>query len=749
MIVPLWMGTEAQVGKAYPSVQGTISQDDTWSSGRHAIGDIIIPDGVTLTIKSVVQFDENCGITVEIGGRLVLDGCRLTHYLQNKLWKGVRLEGDPLKEQLWQFQGNVDLKNEAIIEHSICAINIPFYYGGGIIQANNSTFRNNINSVYYREYIYVMNGKIIDNKSFFNKCTFTIDQNNIFEYSNLTPGNHVNLYGVTGVTFKGCTFDCLYGFNINGIEASESGFKVREFCNDIYAPIFVDCPCENKIPSSFNNLNYGILSNNSNSLGIVIDQNIFGYNNVRSIVMNTSNKYIITRNDVGFKTFGLTSDYSTGYRVEENTFDGGSSINSAGLLIRNSNNNNNEIYNNNFYNINGNGAIWLIDNNGQNLIGLQIICNKFQGNIFDIFISNNSTIRTYQGDIFEGADNVFINTNQESFIDFSSQNKVYFHSDGINYYPKPPTPPTFPSYPFSDKVTPNSCSSSFCFDGTGHDTIIIRNIGYYSELENEYNNLLNELDKNGYGYVLDNLESGEFSQEIILEAYTFISKISRISELMRKVSDGTISSIIQDSIVDLNLLKMWYEILHTQIAKYSLVEAHLLTKDYEMADAVLFQMNDLFEFNEKEISEYNNYKRYYFLKKQIKLSGKNWQEMNEEEILLLHSIADANTGRSSSIARGILCFFFNICVEIDFDMENIEEPVLSPKLTNYNKELISCKSVNFDDAIKIEVYNMMGSLVLVENEKRKFDSINLTSGIYIIRIYTKNSQVSSYKFFKN
>ena len=71
---------------------------------------------------------------------------------------------------------------------------------------------------------------------------------------------------------------------------------------------------------------------------------------------------------------------------------------------------------------------------------------------------------------------------------------------------------------------------------------------------------------------------------------------------------------------------------------------------------------------EEERDEYDNYMAFNALKEA--LSGDipghaNWPAATETQIAELQRIADAATGRSSVMARGVLCFFFNICYDDD------------------------------------------------------------------------------------
>jgi hypothetical protein len=274
----------------------------------------------------------------------------------------------------------------------------------------------------------------------------------------------------------------------------------------------------------------------------------------------------------------------------------------------------------------------------------------------------------------------------------------------------------------------------------------------YKELEAERDNLLREFEANGYNYILPDTGKG-CSEEDLEETMQYISAISELNERMRELSDESVNAISQDSILDINKLKTWYETVHTPIDKYLLAETHLFTNDYEMSDAVLSQIPSMFVFEESEQLEYDNYMSFYNLKKQVQLTERDWSELEEDEIYQLQSIAELNTGRSSTMAKGVLCFFYNICYENDYDIDIPNEtPEISPKSTSTDlDEVIFTEDIikeNLDNIKRIEVYDISGRLVYQIKENKAIDFAGLPSGIYIVKIYTKDLKVRSHKFIK-
>ena len=174
-----------------PIVHGTITQSVTWNTDKHAIGTITVPNNVTLTIASTVKFDHESSIIVHPGGKLIVNGGILTAACDNKMWQGIIVSGTSNQQQTAQYQGTVELKNGAVIEHALCAIS-TVDSTGGIIKVENATFRNNLQAIKYLPYERIGNGGIIaDNVGKFTNCTFIIDPANRFSANGKSFQYHV------------------------------------------------------------------------------------------------------------------------------------------------------------------------------------------------------------------------------------------------------------------------------------------------------------------------------------------------------------------------------------------------------------------------------------------------------------------------------------------------------------------------------------------------------------------------------
>lgn len=193
------------------TVDQVISQNETWDRFVGLYGDLIIESGVTLTITSRVNIPEGHKIVVEEGAKLILDGGHLTNTC-GEMWDGIQVWGVPGDDQgtyMSTTQGMVEMKNGAIIENAHTGIMVATGEGethktGGIVDAENSSFRNNRKDVAFMAY----DG---DNNSLsrFRNCTFINDSPlNAPEYNGDGTNGHVSIWGVRGVDFQSCEFVC-------------------------------------------------------------------------------------------------------------------------------------------------------------------------------------------------------------------------------------------------------------------------------------------------------------------------------------------------------------------------------------------------------------------------------------------------------------------------------------------------------------------------------------------------------------
>ncbi|MDR2970725.1 MAG: S8/S53 family peptidase [Bacteroidales bacterium] len=123
-----------------PEVEGTITQNTIWNTDLQAIGTIIIPYNVILTISSIVKFEKQVSITIQPGGKLIIDGGTLTNACENELWQGIIVQSNPSQPVGAAGQGAIQILNGGTIKNAMCGVAVQ---GGATISATNANFVNN------------------------------------------------------------------------------------------------------------------------------------------------------------------------------------------------------------------------------------------------------------------------------------------------------------------------------------------------------------------------------------------------------------------------------------------------------------------------------------------------------------------------------------------------------------------------------------------------------------------------------
>lgn len=429
--------------KTSAGIPKTIASNEIWDFPIKMYQDILILEGNTLTIKCEVLMPINGKIIVEPGALLVIDGGIITS-AHDSPWRGIYVVGDRTKPQTFENQGAVIMENGAVIENSLYGVALrafddAWHTNGGIIQATNSTFRNNWRNVEFMNYKNTNDqGQEIPTISYFTNCNFITDEQTLH---NVHWGN-VTIWDVNGVNFTGCNFVDerqnldfqAYRQARDGIYTISAGFSVKN-CN-------------------FDGLKYGIHSSTE------VPNRTFSVNNssfstYRGIFFNAIDNAFIVGNTFNIApgytyagqrcadTYGIYIDNSSMFTVENNVLSSSSTGNttcgSLGLIARNTGIFQNEIYRNTFSNFTI-GIEAIGKNRGENLgSGLQIKCNIFYDNAYDIFVvpgtqSKPEGIRQLQG--YAGspststlAGNLFGNNSPILISNFVNQcaNISYFH----------------------------------------------------------------------------------------------------------------------------------------------------------------------------------------------------------------------------------------------------------------------------------------------------------------------------------
>ncbi len=429
----------------------TVTGVQTWSGNRYINNDLII-DGI-LTVTGELRMGVGTQIIVNQGAALLLDGGKLVKSScadTSDFWLGVRLKGDDELNQTYANQPFISMTNGAEISGAEMGISNyydnqnPNAYNGGIISANNSTFRNNLFDVVlnpYQNFVPNTNPlQLVKDQSQFTNCTFVSDAP--FE-SHLYPLTHVLLSEIDGVEFKGCVFDNqLYQLHSDvwdrsrAIIAGNSSFGV-------YA--------QGTTRSEFKNMGQAIYSYTSNPTYTPSISEADFINSWRSIELVGNNYAQVTECDFDIadldeddEAVGIYLNTCTQYEIEENTFAHTTSSvadNAVGIVVFNSLDNVDEIFRNDFEDLQV-GTLVHGDNLRSDSLGLVMKCNDYDNDGFHIALTPVTTSQgTFQPEIAfkQGGANSVSDPAGNTFgptCNSSNEQDFYISSNGssIEYY---------------------------------------------------------------------------------------------------------------------------------------------------------------------------------------------------------------------------------------------------------------------------------------------------------------------------
>jgi hypothetical protein len=395
----------------YDSILVHITSDTTWCDSLIVHNPIIIDSGACLTITAVVQIHPEVKITVDKGGKLILDGGILTNACPD-LWGGINVLGSDYAQYFSQYFGVLEIKNGGTIENAKVAVSnycqtCEEEDAGGIIKAKDGIFRNNQVAFEFAPFSNIYQGTERSYLGSFNRCQFIYDEflqdYGAFRY-------FIKLTRVNGISFKGCDFLCdtvLLDPN------SERSLKYKTAIYSIGSHFFVDeaCledefPCPGYKPSVFRGLNYGIYALGITGSEVISIKKSNFISNRTGIYLSGENYATIVQDT--FKVYfekksrdtlcGLYLDYCKGFQVEENTFLGNYSYQfmqlkskCIGIVINNSGEDYNEIYNNRFDSLYIGTLAQNVNRDEKKGTGLQILCNDYTKNYFDISVTADNS----------------------------------------------------------------------------------------------------------------------------------------------------------------------------------------------------------------------------------------------------------------------------------------------------------------------------------------------------------------------
>lgn len=411
----------------YVEINNSMTWDDLYPlHSRIEIG-IRVNSNATLTINNaLLEFSPIGKVEIEAGARIISNNTvfRNLDCDPQKKWKGIEVWGNKNLSQYSTTGGNspqgvIELNSSTVMNAengiAVWALENNYWWtSGGIVKANNTTFKNNTKSIHFIPYVntFPPTGQPCNNLSYFKLCTFILDNEYI---TNTMFWKHVDLHGVEGIKFLGCNFLLATSNGVsqwnNGIASYGSGFKVDEVCNQ---PVV---PCPSATPSSFNGFYRGISAHESGESTPAFQVwNATFTNNVIGIYDNMVPYAVIVGNNFEIGYNGTTDNidcsdvagsgieiYSAlGYAIENNNFTklpGAPQGNYVGVRLNNTNSKEDDVYLNVFTGLSvGN----LAEGSNRSDInddhtGVAYLCNDNSYNYYDFHVANESTIRGYVG----------------------------------------------------------------------------------------------------------------------------------------------------------------------------------------------------------------------------------------------------------------------------------------------------------------------------------------------------------------
>lgn len=505
-----------------------VSGNESWNTDQTFFCDVIVEEGAVLEVTAKLKFGKDAKLIVKRGGHLILDGAELTYIEKDAgLWPGIEVWGTYNQSQYPTgnpHQGKITVRNGAKIENAQVgilagralkpfdekggneAVPINGQYNGGIINVTQTSFVNNLISVYWPPYenFNPIDQSVIHNVGRVRHSDFVFDAH---PNAGIEPELFIKLSGVRGIQLRGNHF---IGKGQTGILSLNAGFSVKSLCLDDFLP------CQNYRHSKFDNLRYGIRAlGAANDRTFTVESAIFD-STYTGIYTSQINHFtiayavfnVIATSQIPDHMGGIYIDGEAfGFQIEENQFNGNytsspfGGTSQIGITFNHTGPFANELYNNTFDQLNI-ATLSMNQNRDQmGTVGLCIKCNTYTNNEYDIVVNYDEQqyawggIATHQGSSAAAPDapagNRFSHAGDASKpTDINNQGGpiYYYYHAGPNADPK--LQPfyytgvtTVPGDPLAIWDPELSCPSNLSPPGGGHNEEELR--GMMAEAEQE------------------------------------------------------------------------------------------------------------------------------------------------------------------------------------------------------------------------------------------------------------------------
>lgn len=121
-----------------------------------------------------------------------------------------------------------------------------------------------------------------------------------------------------------------------------------------------------------------------------------------------------------------------------------------------------------------------------------------------------------------------------------------------------------------------------------------------------------------------------------------------------KAANDLIRSSLNDSYLDLDYLRNWYDNLNNLNADYEIVASYLTEKNYSAVSAMLDVIPAVRNLTGNELDEFNEYKSLIFWQIQLVQQGEDITSIDDSSFEMLPETAENGASRASMMARALL-----------------------------------------------------------------------------------------------
>ncbi len=204
--------------------------------------------------------------------------------------------------------------------------------------------------------------------------------------------------------------------------------------------------------------------------------------------------------------------------------------------------------------------------------------------------------------------------------------------------------------------------------------------------------------------------------------------------------------------------------------RYQLIENYIDSAEFTKAENLYDSIPLVYTLKPYLEAEHADYLTYFNLRKNIKQAERSIGELEGSEFEILEGLANTGTGRASTMASNILCFFYDICRDIPVDNGGANA---SPKMaTKPNKIANSQNSIqvfpnpaqnfatfqwkllNLTENTILIIKDLAGRTINTEliNEKQNhwlWDTREIANGLYLYEVMDGNKTLLNGKIVIN